>query len=553
MKVTGPIQDSSITPTKHSNSLIHNASKRSFDFTPLHRNSPTVDSNEPNSQTNHKSRESLDTISFRMKDESRDNTPRNQTQLDRIDVQKSIETVSLNVNSGERSVPLQRPFQTSKKSLESSLYQSSVAEDSDLQSLKTHKSKTERTDPSFYQTSIVSSADDHPEIVQKMRKKSIGPLAMNRMSYTENAGIDKSLEQFSSNQISILESTDSSLIQRMRRISINKIAKRMSISEDPNTQGDKSIEESPSNKSSIPEVVGDPIINQPVNKKKSLFSDRLSVSGDQQIPHLNIQHMKVKSLDQAPTSQFSILEETFPTELPDITQRPRKSSQTGNRSSFIENQIDTSSLPRKMSFEQKNPAIVSLRTKPRSDTNNSARDSVRERPLSMLSRPKHLSVIDQNPKPTTIMIYALGTAGDVMPLIHLARGFILEGYSVQMLTLRRWKTRCIEEGITYMDQSEAHPILQTDEGFKPGTQGEIIKLAGTPKGLGAICKAFGPIVDCILATVDMVCKDADFVLLCGISNLLCDNLEALGKRYGFLSLKPWIPTSEVSILSIILT
>ncbi|KAJ3081153.1 hypothetical protein HK102_002547 [Quaeritorhiza haematococci] len=146
-------------------------------------------------------------------------------------------------------------------------------------------------------------------------------------------------------------------------------------------------------------------------------------------------------------------------------------------------------------------------------------------------------------RPLLFVLYALGTTGDVFPMLNLARGLVLAGHRVRMVTMRRWKAKLEKEGIEYFDDQGA-AVMQTEDGFPPEIAPLIIQHAGTLTGLKLLMSAFIPLVEHLFATVGKAVIGADMVILSNSALMLMDDLESRGIPYALTFFQPWLLTGE---------
>jgi hypothetical protein len=123
----------------------------------------------------------------------------------------------------------------------------------------------------------------------------------------------------------------------------------------------------------------------------------------------------------------------------------------------------------------------------------------------------------------SIIIYAIGSTGDVLPMIGLAAEFLKRGYRVKVFTLTKWQSLLARLGIEYFEHD--HPIMYTDSGYDPKYNESILEYSGTLKGARVLLEAFTPMIQYLLFSVKKATKNSRLVILSGSSMSLMDSVS----------------------------
>ncbi|KAI9193060.1 uncharacterized protein BJ171DRAFT_480913 [Polychytrium aggregatum] len=146
--------------------------------------------------------------------------------------------------------------------------------------------------------------------------------------------------------------------------------------------------------------------------------------------------------------------------------------------------------------------------------------------------------------PPLIAIYALGSAGDVLPMIALGRALHTRcNYRIRMITPGKWKDRILEEGLEFFDHHD-DPIMCTTDGFETKEIELFVKYRGDPRGVAALMRASASVLEYLYRTVDEHLKDVDLAVLVNVGVGLQDDLQARGIPFVVCNLQPGRATQD---------
>ncbi|KAI9203388.1 uncharacterized protein BJ171DRAFT_510550 [Polychytrium aggregatum] len=127
--------------------------------------------------------------------------------------------------------------------------------------------------------------------------------------------------------------------------------------------------------------------------------------------------------------------------------------------------------------------------------------------------------------PPLVALYALGSAGDVLPMIALGRALqIRRGYRVRVIATEKWRQRISEEGLEYFDH-QGEPIMCTSDGYDPNEVESLVANRGTVDGFRALMRASVPILEFLYKTADRHLDGVSLAILIHVSILLQDDCQ----------------------------
>ncbi|KAI9206433.1 uncharacterized protein BJ171DRAFT_597584 [Polychytrium aggregatum] len=137
-----------------------------------------------------------------------------------------------------------------------------------------------------------------------------------------------------------------------------------------------------------------------------------------------------------------------------------------------------------------------------------------------------------------IAIYAIGSAGDVVPMLALGRAVSQRcGYRVRFISTQRWRTKAIEEGLEYFDHHD-EPIMCTSDGYWPNDAALFVKHRGTMEGIKCLLRAFMPALEFLYRTADQHLSGVNLAILTNAASFLQDDCRVRGIPYILCCMQP---------------
>ncbi|KAI9204241.1 uncharacterized protein BJ171DRAFT_599408 [Polychytrium aggregatum] len=127
-----------------------------------------------------------------------------------------------------------------------------------------------------------------------------------------------------------------------------------------------------------------------------------------------------------------------------------------------------------------------------------------------------------------VVIYAFGSAGDVMPMLALGRALHTQcGYRVRIVAPAKWEEKVCKEGLEYFDLKN-DPVKLNSEGFGVEGADQLLKLRGTTKGIMPLIQMCVPVLKFFFKTADEHLKGVDLAILTNVALQLREDCEKRG-------------------------